>query len=240
PAGVSDAIEYLKTTQRADGAWSHADAANGDHWFTAEVVLALVDRQTHAGVDTALGQARAFLEGTNPTATTSATLARVALALFKLNGLDSIVDSQMSALINQQVAPGDWGNVLASANAVTALAHAMGMNPQESEQRVVFADEQLRYAVNQALGRDAYSHITRADLLTLTSLDLRATSVHALDGLQGATNLVDLRVNHLTDLTAMAGMEAVAILIDTDLDEIADSMDNCWERSNSNQADLDG
>lgn len=240
PSSINETVSYLVANQKSDGGWSSGNAVSSDHWFTAEVVLALVDQQRYAGVPAALSQAATFLASISNTNASSSTLARVALALYKINGLDATVDAQMSALLAKQVTSGDWGNVLASANSVVALAHAVGINPDEGQERTLFADEQLRTAVNQELGRESYRHITRSDLLTIINLDLRTTSVNSLDGLQGATNLTDLRVNGATDTSAMAGIEGLTLLVDSDFDNVADATDNCPARSNSDQSNIDG
>ena len=236
---IDATVAYLVAEQRADGGWAPSSASTSDIWFSAEVALALIEQQRYEGVNTVLAEAAVYLANISPNSLSSSTLARVALALYQINGLDATVDAQMTALLGKQVSDGDWGNVLATASAVNTLAHAMNLNPAESETRIILEDEQLRIAINQALARESYSHITRADLDTLTTLDLRNTNVSSLNGLQGAANLTDIRVSAGTDISAVVGMNGLTVIFDTDLDDIADANDNCVNIANTNQANLD-
>jgi len=233
------AVTFLVAEQRSDGGWANDSALNSDPWFTAEVVLALVDQQRYAGVGVALNQASDYL-GLISTDVSASTLARVALARYKSIGLDATADAQFAALLAKQVTRGDWGDVLATASAVTAIAYALGVNPSENDTRVLFEDEQLRAAINQNLGRESYRHITRAELNTLTNLDLRGTNISSLDGLQSAMNLTNVQVSAGADIGAVAGISGLSVLVDSDSDNVADATDNCPTLSNSNQANVDG
>ena len=158
---VDNVITFLIESQHSDGGWGTDISEASDHWFTAEVVLALVDLQHFVNVNTTLTQATAFLETVNTDNVGVSTLARSALALYKVNALSETADNQMSALLEKQISTGDWGSILDTANAINALAHALNINPDEGEIRVLFDDEQLRSAINAALGQESYgtSHV---------------------------------------------------------------------------------
>ncbi|MBV1878741.1 MAG: hypothetical protein KUG79_13960 [Pseudomonadales bacterium] len=237
--GQNDAIAYLVDTQLNDGGWSTAEATSSDYWITAEIVLALVSFQGQTGVSTAMSSASSFLSGMS-TSINNITLSRVALALFQLNGLTTPVDNQMSAILVNQVTAGDWGGVLATSSAITALSYAVGLNTLATTARVSIDEEQLRTAINTELGYAAYGHITQSDIANVTSLDLRTSSVANLNGLQGASGLTSIKVNASTDLSAISGLSGITIFVDSDSDDIADGTDNCPNISNSSQTNLDG
>jgi hypothetical protein len=238
--GVTQAISYLVSEQLGSGAWSLSNDAISDAWLTAEVAIALVSHVGQPGVAAALTQAANFLSSINTSSTSSAILARAAHALYKINGLDTTVDAQLTALLAKQQSGGDWGNVMATANAITALAYALDLNPATNSTKISFADEGLRTAINSALGQGLYQAITQAHLLNLTTLDLRGTTVTTLDGLQGALNLTSVLVNANTDTSAIDGFQNVAIVVDSDADNIADASDNCPFVGNVTQTNLDG
>ncbi len=126
-------ITYLLDGQRNDGGWATDQATVSNYWFTAEVVLALVDQQGYTNVSSSLSLAATYLATVDTATVSSSTLARVALALYKVNGLGATVDAQMTALMNKQISGGDWGDTLATANAVTTLAYGVGINPDDSD-----------------------------------------------------------------------------------------------------------
>jgi hypothetical protein len=237
---LNEAIAYLVASQRVDGGWATASDEASDAWFTAEVVLAMADNTAQTGVTSALTSAAGYLASVNPSNVSSVTLARIALALYTLNGLDTTVDSQLAELLAMQISAGDWGDVLATSFAMTALAHALGLDSFSESPDVSIGQEQLRTSINIQLGHAAYGDITQADINSLTSLDLRSASVANLVGLEGAANLTQLLVNAATDVSAVAGISGLNITVDSDSDDIAEASDNCPLVSNANQANLDG
>lgn len=236
----SSAVAYLVAEQNADGGWSMPEAAAGNYWITAEVVIALNDQQSRPGVSAALTQATNYLTSLNTNSVSTVTHARVALALFQRQGLSSAVDAQMVALLNRQLTSGDWGDTMASAHAITSLSYALGLNTLSEAPIVNVDQEQLRTAINVALGHSSYGRITQADVARLTSLDLRRVNIANLVGLENATGLTQLQVNSSTNLSAVSGLSGLNIVVDSDIDNIADANDNCPTVSNGNQANLDG
>lgn len=235
--GVSQAVAYLVGSQLSNGGWGSAGATTADYWATAEVAVALDAYRSMTGVTTALSKASTYLAGSNHSSLSANVLARVALALYELNGLNSTTDTKMTALLGKQ-SSGNWGDVLSTANAVTALSYALELNKKLDAPAVTIDQEQLRTAINRQLGHAAYGKVTQADVTSLIELDLRLANVANLNGLQGATNLSVIKVNSNTNTSAIAGLN-VQIIVDSDADNIVDASDNCRLVSNPNQANLD-
>lgn len=235
--GVSQAVAYLVGSQLSNGGWGSAGATTADYWTTAEVAIALDAYRSMSGVTTALSKASTYLAASNHSSLSANVLARVALALYELNGLNSATDTKMTALLGKQ-SSGNWGDVLSTANAVTALSYALELNKKLDAPTVTINQEQLRTAINRQLGHAAYGKVTVADVASLTELDLRLANVANLNGLQGASNLTVIKVNSSTNTSAIAGLN-VQIIVDSDADNIVDASDNCRFVSNPNQANLD-
>lgn len=77
-------------------------------------------------------------------------------------------------------------------------------------------------------------------MLQMTSLNLRATDVADWNGLSGAENLNSIKVSSSKDIMAKEELSGVTILVDSDVDEIADAKDSCPLVANASQANLDG
>ncbi len=211
----SAVITYLLSMQNSDGGWSTEHSNASDYWFTAEVVIALALHQSINGVPSALTQASAFL-GTLPQTTTSSTLARVTLALFLLNGLDATVDSNVVTLLSQQAASGDWGDVLASSNAITTLSLISGLNQSDGQQRAILEDEKLRVLLNELLGHSSYSFINTSELQAITVLDLRNRDINSLQGLENASNFTEIIINKPIPENFLENFSNVSVTIDDD------------------------
>ncbi|RYY73346.1 MAG: hypothetical protein EOO52_18265 [Gammaproteobacteria bacterium] len=233
------AVTYLVANQKADGGWSVVGASGSDYWVTAEAVIALVNNQTQTGVASALTRASAYLASVPPASVNSIVLAKTTLALFKLNGINSVVDSLVSSLLSKQVTSGNWGDILSTANAITTLAYCAGLNTFSESSTVVIDQEQLRTNINRQLGYAAYGKLTLADIRSLKSLDLRSSNISNLNGLQGATGLTNIKVNAGTNISAISGL-GISVFVDSDSDDIAEASDNCPTASNVNQINMDG
>lgn len=237
--GVNQAVAYLVGAQLVGGGWGNAGAATADYWTTAEVAIALDAYRAQTGVTNALNLASTYLANGAHASMSSNVLARVALALFELNdSLTSAADIKMTALLGKQTA-GNWGDVLSTANAVTALSYALGLNLKLNGPIATIDQEQLRTAINRQLGHAAYGKVTQSDIASLTQLDLRLSSVANLNGLQGASSLTQIKINANTNTSAISGLTGVQIIVDSDADNIVDATDNCDFASNANQANLD-
>ena len=75
-------------------------------------------------------------------------------------------------------------------------------------QTVNIPDENLRAAINEALGEASDARITLDAMETLTRLHANNLGIDNLTGLETATNLQDLRLNHnlIADLSPLAGL----------------------------------
>jgi hypothetical protein len=94
------AVAYLVASQLTDGGWSIVGATSSDYWVTAEAVIALANNQSQAGVASALTRASAYLASVPAASVGSIVLAKTTLALFKLNGVDTVVDGLIAALLS--------------------------------------------------------------------------------------------------------------------------------------------
>lgn len=124
--------------------------------------------------------------------------------------------------------------------ATQALAAVLGMDTDNYASRIPLNDQTLRSIVNAQLGKNAFDNLTQGELLEITSLDLRGSDVLDLTGLENATNLTNIMVNFNTDLSAIAELTGLTILVDSDSDDISDASDNCPITYNPTQDDLDG
>jgi hypothetical protein len=86
-------------------------------------------------------------------------------------------------------------------NAVFEITHVL----------VLFADANLKLAVEQALG---VTNPTYEDMLKLTYLDARTRGITSLIGLETALNLATLYLNQnsITDITPLAGLKKLTVL----------------------------
>ncbi|BFM17606.1 hypothetical protein R50073_37890 [Maricurvus nonylphenolicus] len=242
------ALTYLVANQLPDGGWGTAESGGSHPWITSEVLLALADVPTGTGVTDSVNAAKTYIDSVDLASLNPVTLARVTLALYKLSGHDAVVDNLATELLNRQVSQGDWGDTLATANAVTALAHILGLNTLASAPVITIADERLHAAINRQLGHAAYSKITQADIESLTSLDVGQVLVTDYSGLELATNLTDVTVRADADLSGLLALGSYNITVvdapleanaDLDNDGIVNASDNCLEEPNASQTDTD-
>ena len=80
--------------------------------------------------------------------------------------------------------------------------------------QVEIPDENLRIAIEDALGKIAGEPITQAEMTTLTALNESLSVISDLTGLQFATQLKDLRLddNNISDITPLAGLTRLTVL----------------------------
>ena len=220
--------QYLISSQLGDGGWSLGDPDISNYWVTAEALLALGALETTISTEaTSISNALTLLN-TLPTSEDNALLARAALAVYKQSGLSSEVDNWVTTLLARQSVGGDWGDSYTTALVVHALAAVTGSANVDDALRVSVTNQTLRALINQQLGKNAFDSLTRGELARISALDLRGFDISELTGLEFAINLVWLNVDSDTDLSAIAGLTAVTVVVessDTDLD----GMDNEWE-----------
>lgn len=97
-------------------------------------------------------------------------------------------------------------------NLAILLVLAVTANVVFAEDPVYFADENLKAAVEEALG---ITNPTPSDMLGLTYLDARQRGIVDLTGLEYATNLtfLDLHNNQISDLSGLSGMSMLTTLL---------------------------
>ena len=81
-------------------------------------------------------------------------------------------------------------------------------------QAVNIPDPNLRFALEQVLGKARGATITVADMATLKGLSAISENINILTGLEHATNLeeLDLRDNFISDISALAGLTNLTLL----------------------------
>ena len=75
-------------------------------------------------------------------------------------------------------------------------------------QTVDIDDPNLRKAINEALGKAANARITADEMAMLTSLEAHNRGIESLKGIQTASNLRELRLNHnaISDVSPLSGL----------------------------------
>lgn len=238
--GQSGAIDFLVASQNADGGWSLNNAITSDYWISAHVLAVLEQMSSpSAAVNTAISNVATYLS-TITTSANNLTLAQTILALHRNQGVSPTVDALIAELLVRQAPAGDWSDVYTSASAMRALSAALGTDIDSYSVRAGVTDQTLRSIINSQLGKNAYDNLVQGEILQITTLDLRSSDVANLDGLANATNLTEIKVNASTDISAIAGLSSVTIIVDSDADDIADADDNCPAVPNTDQANLDG
>lgn len=235
---IDQLLVYLVQAQLGDGGWSTAEAGVSDFWVTAEVLLALLPYKDRPEVSIILNPAASYLSSIDSTASAQV-LARTALALYEYQGMTTAVDTLVSSLLLRQAADGGWGSDLATASNLRLLASLLDLDGIAGSGNASIEEENLRLAINEALGGRGYAPISRGDLGRLTRLDLRQRNIDNLNGLEWATNLTEVWVDPGTDVSALAELADVEVKFDRDMDDVADSKDNCPSNANADQADLD-
>jgi len=237
--GQTSVINYLIATQNGDGGWSLNDTVSSDYWISTQVLSSLEQIAVPSAPTITIINIVATYVGTITTAENTLTLSQSILALHKNQGLTPTVDVLITELLLRQTS-GSWGDAYTTASAMRALSSALGTDVDSYSVRAGVTDQTLRSTINDQLGKNAYDNLTLGEILRITTLDLRSLTIADLNGLENATNLIEIKVNSGTDISAIAGLPGVSILVDSDVDDIADTSDNCPAVPNNNQANLDG
>ncbi|VAW53360.1 hypothetical protein MNBD_GAMMA06-387 [hydrothermal vent metagenome] len=238
-AGQTSVITYLLATQNGDGGWSLNNTVSSDYWISTQVLSSLEQIAVpSAPTIIAINNAATYV-ATVTIAANSLALSQSILALHKNQGLTPTVDTLITELLSRQTA-GSWGDAYITASAMRALSAALGTDADSYSDRAGVIDQTLRSTINGQLGKNAFDNLTLGEILRITTLDLRSVTITDLNGLENATNLTEIKVNSATDISAVAGLPGVSILVDSDVDDIADASDNCPAVANNDQANLDG
>lgn len=203
-----NATAYLKSAQltgATDKGWAVGNNTASDPVATAQVVQALVPyRATDASLATPIANAVATLSAQVTSLSPAATQAHAALALLRDNPASTTAANLLNNLTGTQGASGDWnGDAYTTALALRALSAAMQSDLAALGLRVNMLDQNLRAAINDALGRDQMSAITQGDMAQLITLDISNRGISDLTGMQYAINLTSLNAqNNLIASTA--------------------------------------
>jgi len=224
--GQMSAINYLLSSQLTDGGWSIENSSVSDYLITAKVVSALTAlNNPSASVATALTNARTYIN-TVPITSSSLVLASVAAAIYKLDGLTTLVNANITKLLTRQNVTGDWGDIYTSTNVSQLLAMVLQMDTAIYSQRAAIADQTLRQIINAQLGKNTFDDIFQGELATITTLDLRNTGITTLAGFEGSTNLQSIFVNSGVNLSGISKINGVTVNIDSNNDGITDVVIN--------------
>lgn len=198
PNQVSSAIAFLKYSQRTVApkgwavSWATDSSSPSDPMVTAHVLMAL---QLYVASDSSLAPViAAGLEALKSQVTASSPLrvrALAALAYLKAGSAsDTYASAMVSSLVGTQLADGRWGaGAYDTALVMQVIAVAASRDLAQDREIVNMPDEQLRYAINQQLGRNAMDQLNKGELKQLTTLDASGKGISDLSGLEFATNL---------------------------------------------------
>lgn len=209
---VQSALDFMKSAQRlgpspSDKGWSVGTASASDPTITALAVQALsryvsIDPSLNTVISNALSTLNAIVLDTAPVLH-QAMVAQAAQDA----GNTTIAAKFLNSLISTQSADGSWGaDPYVTALATRALATAAQSSIQATT--VTVPDQQLRRAINLALGRNAMDSLNRGELAQLTSLTAINAGISSLVGLEWAINLtsVNFNNNNLTSIAELSGL----------------------------------
>lgn len=209
---VAAAITYLKSAQLTgiDKGWALAQETTSDPMTTAQAILALAPyKATDATLVVPMANGIASL-GTNVGITSPAAVQAVAaLAYFSQDPNSAAGASLLSNLAANQGLAGDLGgDPYLTALALRGFSVVLGKDLAAQRVTVVLPDENLRAAINQALGRNSLDALNVGELAKLTSLDISNRGIKDLTGLQFAVNLVSLNAvnNQITSTAPLSGL----------------------------------
>lgn len=215
----TSAAGYLKQTQLAganDKGWTVGNNDASDPLTTALVVQALVPyRASDSTLGTPIAGAVSTLSSQVSSTSPVAVQAHAALALLRDNLTSTTATNLLIGLLGSQGPSGDWqSDVYTSAVVLRAFAAAMQTDTGTLDQRVDMPDQNLRAAINEALGRDLMSAITQGDMLRLATLDISNRGIADLTGLQYAANLTSLNAqnNQITSTTPLNGLTNLVLV----------------------------
>ena len=181
---VQPALNYLKGAQLAgaDTGWPVAQETTGDPLTTALVVQSLVGYQSFDSSLPAYVTKGLSSLGVNVTTSSPINLQALAALTYLLAGSTTNAAPLLTNLSSAQASDGGSSeDPFGTAIAARAMAAAMGTNVQKLSTVVEVPDENLRAAINYALGRNAMDAITEGDMLNLVSLDAAGMGVSSIE-----------------------------------------------------------
>jgi hypothetical protein len=216
---TAQAIAYLKTSQLTgtDKGWPLAQETVSDPLTNAYVILALVPfRASDATLTTVIANAAATL---NTQVNSASPLSLQALAAQALQKANVVPTALLSSLQATQGADGSLGggDIHVTALATSAFATAMQTDLAASATPVNIPDQNLRAAINRALGHGSMDVITRGDMANLTTLNASGLGIKNLTGMEYAINLVsaDFSNNGIASFAPLKGLTNLASVNET-------------------------
>jgi uncharacterized membrane protein len=216
---TTQAVAYLKATQLTgtDMGWPLAQEATSDPLTNAHVILALIPfRASDATLTTVIANAAATL---NTQVNNTSPLSLQAIAAQALQKANVVPAALLTSLLATQGTDGSLGSgdIHATALAISAFATAMQSDLASLATPVTMPDQNLRAAVNQALGRGSMDQITQGDLANLTTLNASGLGISNLTGLQLATNLINANLsnNNIASFAPLKGLTSLVTVNET-------------------------
>lgn len=209
-ANVSQAVTFLTASQLtgSDSGWTLGQETTSDPVTTAQVIQALVPLQTvNTAVPAAITNGLNALNAKVTSASSVLQIALAALANLRNNPNSAPGTNLLNTLVSQQAYDGSWGeDPYATALALRAMAAGLGKDMAAQKQTVNVPDNNLRAAINSALGHGALDAINAGQLQQLTTLDISSRNITDLTGIQYATNLTSLNAlsNQITSTAPLA------------------------------------
>lgn len=208
-ANIPVATTYLQSAQLtgADKGWPLAQEGLIDPTVTAQVIIALVPR-IGAGssvISNAVNALKTKVSTSSPLSVQA--LAARAYLTVAANSTDATpLLNNLKAL--QAPSGSIGGDAYTTALAMRAFAMSAGKDLASQRDTVIVPDQNLRNAINKALGKNAMDSLNKGELANLTSLDISGRNVKNLVGLEWAVNLTYLNAsnNQLASTAPISGL----------------------------------
>ena len=216
-ANTSVASTYLQSTQLsgADKGWPLAQEGVSDSIVTAQVIIALAPRLGSGSpiITNAINTLKTKVN-TSSSVIEQALAARAYLTV-SANAADAVpLLNNLQAI--QVAANGSIGaNSYTTALALRAFAASAGKDLAAQRDIVNVPDQNLRNAINQALGKNALDNLNKGELANLITLNIAGRNVKSLVGLEAAVNLtyIDASNNLIASTTPISGLTNLAKVI---------------------------
>lgn len=216
-ANTSAANTYLQTSQLTgfDNGWPLAHEAISDPTVTAQAVIALAPRLGSGSpvITNAINTLRNTVNANYSTVIEQALVARAYLTV-STNNADAI--PLLNNLQAIQAANGSIGaDAYTTALALRAFAASAGKDLSSLRDLVNVPDQNLRNAINQALGKNALDNLNKGELANLITLNISGRNVKSLVGLETAINLtyLDASNNLIASTAPISGLTNLAQVV---------------------------
>jgi hypothetical protein len=196
-ADTTKATTYLQSQQLTgtDTGWPLAQEATSDVITTAQAIIALTPKlgATNAVITKGITALRAKVSTSSPV--TAKALAALAYLTVNSTSMDAV--TLLNNLKAIQAADGSiGGDAYTTSISMRAFALSAGKDLITQRDLVTVTDQNLRNAINAALGKNAMDNINKGELANLFSLDISGRGVNNLTGLEWAVNLTSLNAKN--------------------------------------------